>query len=249
MQVIDPTIAQSFKQLATDNESANIEEHLRTWINFRDGRTNLPRLVAKVMTCDTNRTGICSARRAPFLDQLIDMVPKEIRFFGKKLINIKRLENGTTILMFGDGSSAETDVAIGCDGIKSTTRRLLFPDRSLDDFLAFTNDVAYRALHPIREAEQAVGHDLAHNAQLYLFPGGHILTYPVDGPTSVDVIGVVKKKSWEHESWLLKDVQSEQMDSGFQAAGDHIKKLINVRRLSNDADSMLIYQGYERTRS
>ena len=238
MQLIDPAIAQSFKQLATDNDSANIEEHLRTWINFRDGRSNQPRLVAKVMTCDTNRTGICSARRAPFLDQLIGMVPKEICFFGKKLINIEKLENGTTILVFEDGSEAEADVVIGCDGIKSATRRLLFPHRSLDDFLTFTKDVAYRALLPMCAAEQAVGYDLAHNAQLYLFPGGHILTYPVDGHAAVNVIGVVRKESWEHESWLLKGVQSQQVNSDFQAAGDHVKKLIKVRRLSNNTDSL-----------
>jgi salicylate hydroxylase len=237
MQLIDPAIAQSFKKLATDNASANIEEHFRTWINFRDGRANLPRLVAKVMTCDTNRTGICSARRAPFLDQLIGMVPKEICFFGKKLINIERLQNGTTILVFEDGSSAEADVVIGCDGIKSATRHLLFPGRNLDDFLTFTNDVAYRALLPMREAEQAISHDLAHNAQMYLFPGGHILTYPVDEHAAVNVIGVVRKESWEHGSWLLKDVQSEQVDSDFQAAGVHVKKLIKVRRLSNNADN------------
>lgn len=237
MQLIDPAIAQSFKKLATDNASVNIEEHFRTWINFRDGRTNQPRLVAKVMTCDINRTGICSARRAPFLDQLIAMIPKEICFFGKRLINMERLQNGTTILVFEDGSSAEADVIIGCDGIKSATRHLLFSGRSLDDFLTFTNDVAYRALLPMREAEQAVGHDLAHNAQLYLFPGGHILTYPVDGHAAVNVIGVVRKESWEHESWLLKDVQSEQVDSDFQAAGIHIKKLIKVRLLSNNADN------------
>ena len=162
---------------------------------------------------------------------------------------MERLENGTTILVFEDGSEAEADVVIGCDGIKSATRRLLFPNRSLDDFLTFTNDVAYRALLPMRKAEQAVGHDLAHNAQLYLFPGGHILTYPVDRHEAVNVIGVVKKESWEHESWLLKDVQSELVDSDFQAAGDHIKKLIKVRRHSNNTHkSVLIYQGHERTR-
>jgi salicylate hydroxylase len=231
MQLIDPEIAQSFKELATENQSANIEGHLRTWINFRDGRANHPRLVAKVMTCDINQTGICSARRAALLDRLVGIVPKGICFFGKKLINIERLDDGTTMLAFEDGSAAEADVVIGCDGIRSATRRLIFPDRSLNDFLAFTNDVAYRALLPMREAEQAVGHDLAHNAQLYLFPGGHILTYPIDGHEAVNVIGVVRKESWEHEEWLLKDVQSGQVNADFQASGVHVRKLIKVRHV------------------
>jgi 2-polyprenyl-6-methoxyphenol hydroxylase-like FAD-dependent oxidoreductase len=47
--------------------------------------------------------------------------------FGKRLVHVRMSERGVTAV-FDDGTSAEGDVLIGCDGIHSRIRRLTLPD-------------------------------------------------------------------------------------------------------------------------
>ncbi|MET7257399.1 FAD-dependent monooxygenase [Dyadobacter fermentans] len=47
--------------------------------------------------------------------------------FGKRLVAIGQRE-GTVTVSFADGSTAEGDLLIGCDGIHSAVRRAVFPD-------------------------------------------------------------------------------------------------------------------------
>lgn len=47
--------------------------------------------------------------------------------FGKRLARIEEIPSGVRAL-FEDGTEATADLAIGCDGVHSRTRRFLFPD-------------------------------------------------------------------------------------------------------------------------
>jgi salicylate hydroxylase len=72
--------------------------------------------------------GNSSVHRAKFLDALVKHVPKEISHFGKRLKSLTDLPEGSKHklkLEFEDGSTHETDVVLGCDGIHSKVRGYL----------------------------------------------------------------------------------------------------------------------------
>jgi 2-polyprenyl-6-methoxyphenol hydroxylase-like FAD-dependent oxidoreductase len=56
-------------------------------------------------------------------------VARGVRFlFGKRLTGVLRLPEGGVVARFGDGTEARGDLLLGCDGIHSTTRRLIMPE-------------------------------------------------------------------------------------------------------------------------
>ena len=65
----------------------------------------------------------------------------------------------------------DADVIIGADGIHAMSRAVLNTDAPAQ----FTNQVAWRALIPVSNA--------AAQAQVWMAPGRHVVTYPVSGQT------------------------------------------------------------------
>lgn len=99
--------------------------------------------------------GCIRFHRAQFLDVFANRLPDGVAHFGKRLQSFDRnVTTGTVSLHFEDGSLAECDVIIGCDGIKSVVRKHLYQIESSN----FGNDLnvepiwsgimAYRGLIP-----------------------------------------------------------------------------------------------------
>lgn len=71
---------------------------------------------------------------------------------------------------FLDGTTHETDVVLGADGIKSFVRRYITGDS--DSRVAFSNTVAYRGLVPYAQLKAAgFKVDLAKNPTCFAGPG------------------------------------------------------------------------------
>ena len=69
--------------------------------------------------------------RAHFIDVLIDRLPFHIAHFGKRLTSyLAQTSLGPITLHFTDGTQAECDILVGCDGIKSTVRHQLLRDKA-----------------------------------------------------------------------------------------------------------------------
>lgn len=68
-------------------------------------------------------------------------------FFGKRLVEIEEGRDGIRAV-FEDGSEATASIAVGCDGVHSRTRRLLFPDAPAPRFggLLDTGGISRRVL-------------------------------------------------------------------------------------------------------
>ena len=77
--------------------------------------------------------------RAHLLEVLQQRVPREMLSTGKRLSLIE-WSLQYSILSFTDGTTATADIIIGCDGIKSTTRRCL----ELQDLPIYADQVVYR---------------------------------------------------------------------------------------------------------
>lgn len=76
---------------------------------------------------------------------------------------------GVVVLMkFGDGSVAEADAIIGCDGVRSRTRAIMVGQDHPAAMASYTHKYAYRGLAPMSEASLALGVERAMNATCWV---------------------------------------------------------------------------------
>lgn len=225
MYLIDPAIKAAFDGLVTKNERKDEEQ---TWITFRRG-VGEPDLVAKVQTTGRDKTGISSVHRAHFLDEMVKLVPQGVANFGKRLINLHPGPGSTVRLEFEDGTMAEADAVVGCDGVRSRVRRILRGQANDVEDLKFSGKFVYRGLIPMDKAKAALGDDLAGNSQMYIGPGGSILTYPIDHGKIMNVAAFRTKEDgrWEHSKWILQQTQ-EDMKKSYRGWGGPVQSITEV---------------------
>ncbi|KAL8929287.1 MAG: hypothetical protein Q9208_001370 [Pyrenodesmia sp. 3 TL-2023] len=225
MQLIDPALKAVFEELATKNEAPEEEE---TWINFRNGFNGLDE-VAKVRTTDKRKTGLSSVHRARFLNEIAKLVPPTCVSFGKRLSTINTGQHGIFHLLFEDGSLAEADTIIGCDGIRSRVRQLLLEKQSPIEDCTFAGKYAFRGLVPMATAKSILGAKMAGNSQMYLGPEGSILTYPINGGETMNVIAFQTKADgkWEHSDWVLPNKRDEML-AAFADWDPHVHDILKM---------------------
>ena len=144
--------------------------------------------------------------RAAFLDALVHHVDAERAHFHKRCTHLTESPTGKGIVLnFQDGSTAEADVVLGADGIKSVVRDAVVGDGQ--KHMVFTNTVAYRGMIPATVLKDAgvkttmdtrplcwMGKDHVCMAGKILHPSEiltdvdfskHIITFPIKGNTIV----------------------------------------------------------------
>jgi salicylate hydroxylase len=130
-------------------------------------------------------------------------------------------------LTFHDGSTAEADAVIGCDGVKSRTRQILLGEKSEAFSPTFTGKYAYRGLIPMEKAVKTLGEELAMNSQMYLGEHGHMLTFPIEKGKTMNVVAFNSKETWEDEKWVLP-MKREEMEKDFEGWGDSVLKVLSL---------------------
>jgi salicylate hydroxylase len=128
-------------------------------------------------------------------------LPSERLHAGHRLVGIE--QNGDRVrARFANGSSADSDLLVGADGIHSRTRELMFgPERP-----RFTGCVAWRGLVP---AERLAHLDIEVASQLWMGPCGHCVHYWVSSRRLMNVVCVVEHGDWTDESWTDKAVVAD----------------------------------------
>jgi salicylate hydroxylase len=87
------------------------------------------------------------------------------------------------VLHFADGSTAQHDAVLGCDGIKSRTRSLVLGDSDATAAV-FSGKYAYRGLISMAKAVEIMGNDeVPKTNQMYVGYHGHVLTFPIANGT------------------------------------------------------------------
>ena len=86
------------------------------------------------------------------------------------------------------------DLLIGADGLHSLTRAAL--NGAQTPF--FTGQVAWRALIPSQP-------DAPNEAEVFMGPGRHLVSYPLRGGTLRNIVAVEERATWTQESWSLRD--------------------------------------------
>ncbi|KAL5354887.1 hypothetical protein ACLOAV_000978 [Pseudogymnoascus australis] len=170
-----------------------------------------------------------TAHRAHFVDELIKLVPDGTVEFGKRLADISRDDGrGKTLMRFADGTIAEADAVIGCDGIRSVCRDFVLGKNNPLSQPVFTGKHAYRGLIPMDKAIAAIGAEKAQNRFMFLGVGGHVLVFPVADGQVMNVVAFSTTKSGTWEGEWVKPMKREDMDADFEGFGEECRKIFSL---------------------
>lgn len=123
---------------------------------------------------------------------------------GYELTDIRQDDDHVT-LAFANGESAQCDVAIACDGLKSIARDKLFPTEPPE----FTGFVAWRGL-----VERAKVPQVSLDPHFATYPAENKMfaRYPVRGGTLINYVANARKAAFDTESWKASADITEVLD-------------------------------------
>nr|VWO96607.1 Mannitol 1-phosphate dehydrogenase [Ganoderma boninense] len=137
-----------------------------------------------------------SMHRAAFLDALVGLVDPSSTHFSKRCTSISESSSspGRLVVSFADGTSHETDVVIGADGLKSVVRDFVVAKDPPGTAVAFSNTAIYRGLIPFAQL-QAAGFrtTLGHRPACFLGPSKHVIVVPIKGGQLINVAASVAR--------------------------------------------------------
>lgn len=114
------------------------------------------------------------------------------------------------------GAVFSADLVIGADGLHSVVRRALNTDAAA----FFTGQVAWRAVVPNPGGRGP-------EAQVHMAPLRHVVSYPLRGGQSLNLVAVQERVAWAAESWSQRD-DPEVLRAAFGDAGPELRALLGA---------------------
>jgi salicylate hydroxylase len=109
-------------------------------------------------------------------------------------LTLQNLTPQNLTIHLANGESLEVDVLIGADGIKSKVQACMLGQTSAE----FTGQVAWRG---VVEANKLPNELIKPNANLWVGPGKHFVSYYLRGGDLVNFVAVQERTDWQKESW------------------------------------------------
>src|SRR5262249_28355468 len=106
---------------------------------------------------------------------------------------------------FSDGTVAEGDALIGCDGGRSTVREKIHGSGPA----AYTGQVSFRALIPAAILPERLK---TLPRCMHIGPGRTFVHYPLRKGSIVNVVGNARQSRWEDEGWTIPAEVSELLE-------------------------------------
>ncbi|ROW12027.1 hypothetical protein VPNG_05280 [Cytospora leucostoma] len=168
--------------------------------------------------------------RSSLLCQMVDELPTGIVQFSKQLESYVDVEaNDKVLLRFVDGTTAEADAVIGCDGIHSRTRQLLLGEGIPAAKTHYSHKVVYRALLPIKDAVSALGEDKANNQCTHLGPNAHIVSFPVANWTLLNVfVFLHDPEEWPDRNRMVTPGTREDVENAVRDWSPGVRELVSM---------------------
>ncbi|CEJ84465.1 hypothetical protein VHEMI03482 [[Torrubiella] hemipterigena] len=224
MKLCHPGIYDAFEKVCTRNLWPSKQG---VWFDFYDG-LDTDKNASSVFSI-RNDLGQNAVHRANFLDELVKLMPEGKASFGKRLDDIIQNEDGRYTLKFLDGSSAIADAVLGCDGIKSKAREIMFGSDHPCVVPSYTFKNAYRAMLPMETAIAAIGKEKAENACMHLGRGAHLLTFPVRHGQMMNVVGFCgTDQPWKDMRKLTAPATREDALRDFAGFGPVVTSLLQL---------------------
>ncbi|KAI1379519.1 hypothetical protein F4677DRAFT_335265 [Hypoxylon crocopeplum] len=253
MALLDPVIVDAVNAVATPNgeDSSKPNDYLRYHDGYHWDPNDPEGTDDKLLfLLHSGYKGFQGCHRANLLDELVKYIPSHAVEFGKRFIGYNNRGLGEKVLLqFGDGSTAEADIVIGCDGIKSKVRQLLLGAENPASYPYFSHKVAYRALIPMDRVEPVLGPFKSRNQHMHMGPRAHILHFPVAAGKLLNVVAFVT----DHADWPLGDPNGvgnmtspgtrEGVAASFKGWGPTVTKIVNL--LPDTIDKWAIFDTYD----
>ena len=229
MRLIDPQIRNVYDSLVTTHADSPGYEHLRqTW--FEIIWASGPKAGQMLMDLKAPPTGQTTVRRSDFLASMVDLVPSDIKHFGKRLESLDESDAGVT-LNFKDGTTATANIVIGCDGIKSKVKEYIVSSEEHEQTRPrYSGMYGYRAALDMKTMVAAVGDDRARVATMYIGDGAYAISYPIQRAQKVNV-GLYKLNDrWESDTWVRPASRAD-MHNDFDHMGSYVRAIMEVGSL------------------
>ncbi|KAJ3497857.1 hypothetical protein NLG97_g1582 [Lecanicillium saksenae] len=209
--------------VTTHSDSPGYEQFRETW--FEIVQTAGDRAGQVLLDLQAPPSGQTSVKRTDILDALARFLPPGATRFGKRL---SYLRQGTdnVLLGFEDGTWADADIVIGCDGVHSRVKEFVLGD-AIDQFRPqYSGMHAYRAVVDMETMVQAVGERRARVSTFYIGKGSYAVTYPIMRANKVN-IGLFKSdpSCWEENLWVAPATR-ETMEQDFAHMGPAVSALM-----------------------
>ncbi|WP_164204970.1 FAD-dependent oxidoreductase [[Micrococcus luteus] ATCC 49442] len=142
--------------------------------------------------------------RRDFIEALVGVLPEGMVQLGHRLETIED-KGSRAVLTFTNGTTAEADLVVGADGIKSTVREQLFSDKGP----VFSGEHAYRVVISADDAHGMVTDD---NLRMYIGKGTKVYLLPLRhrNQMSFDITALNPDSTWAPaitKDELLKTVE------------------------------------------
>ncbi|KAK1997145.1 FAD/NAD(P)-binding domain-containing protein [Colletotrichum falcatum] len=179
MQICDASVREAFDKVTGP---------LFQW-TFLDGTGEADDSVIRFSIGDADR-GLMGCHRGEFLKALLGLVPESVVRFGKQLDRVEEPHGarGKLVMVFGDGTTAEADAVIGCDGVKSHTRGIVVGHDHPSVRCTYSHKYAYRGLIPMPRAVEILGAERASTFGLWVSHDVHFVSYPVSRGTMLNIV-------------------------------------------------------------
>ncbi|MBV1907069.1 MAG: FAD-dependent monooxygenase [Pseudomonadales bacterium] len=115
--------------------------------------------------------------------------------FAHRLVDLSQQDDHVS-LAFANGKLYQHELIIGCDGIKSAVRNLLFDNTHPQ----FSGHVAWRGLIKTNKLPDNL---IAPNATVHLGPHQHFVHYYLGSGDYVNFVAVLDNQDWQQESWSI----------------------------------------------
>jgi len=150
---------------------------------------------------------------------LSEAVPHACIQLGKRCATVES-RNGTAGLSFTDGTSAEADVVVGCDGIRSAVRASLFGGEGPH----YAGTMCWRALAP---ASALPGNYHDHYVNQWSGDGGFVISYYVRQGEFINFVCVRQQPGWTEQSWSVPSNVDELL-AAFPHAGEKLRRMMGA---------------------
>ncbi|KAK2067806.1 hypothetical protein P8C59_001513 [Phyllachora maydis] len=162
---------------------------------------------ALIFEVPEHHLGFVACLRSRFLLEMAGLLAaragteEDLVRFNKQLVGLRDRPGEKVVLRFGDGTTAEADVVLGCDGVHSTMRRELLGHDHPAAQAHYAHKTVYRALVPLPGAMAALGAAKASRSGNHLGPGAHIVSYPVQSHNLYNLyLFVHDDGDWPHDA-------------------------------------------------
>ncbi|KAM5349858.1 hypothetical protein ACJ41O_006363 [Fusarium nematophilum] len=227
MSACDPSIYEAFEKVVNGNLWESKHKIHFELVDGMDSSADVtPRLTIE------SPVGLQGCHRGHFINELLQLLPDGVALFNKQLERIEEPKDGDfgkLRIYFHDGTVAEADAVIGCDGIKSRTRELLFGQDHPSAKCSYTHKYAYRGMIPMNQVVEVLGEERSLNATLWMGKNMHMITYPVAHGTICNLVAYcTSAEDWPSETQLTLPAQEGKFLEDFKGFKPLLLELIKM---------------------